>query len=224
MNKKILVLAMVCTSLFCPFILAGSLIDFEFGSGLVVPFAAGYETRTNNTFAININLTEDFTVAVFREDASVYGKNTYEAGTPEVVYTIVNEGNASVNGIRLMHVVPNLYFLTAGLEIGTIKFDTTNNFRRSNGTNGVPADWGLQAADPLDGSYPLVGILAKAAYKPEIKKLHSEVFASLSYRLVDTTETFALGAITANKTTPEEIESIKNFNNLTILVGFKIGF
>ncbi|MCS7152097.1 MAG: hypothetical protein NZ928_06960 [Endomicrobia bacterium] len=199
-------------------------IDFSFQSGINFPIVSGYEMRNLNAFSVVFHVNEETSVSIFRESGKIRGENSY-TDNANVKYTIVNEGDSEITGLRITHLLPvELISLSLGLDIGNIQFNTQNIYRRSTG-GGDRTDWGLPQDDPLRGTHPLFGLFLEwKALESEGSQVKTKLTIALSARMVDLPETFALGARKARLINQPQIDPIKNFNNISLIVGLKIGF
>lgn len=204
-----------------------SLLDFEYGAGILLPIKK-YDMKADNMFALTLNMSDKCSVTILREDSRVRGENSYiDAADVTLKYTIVNEGNLSITGIRILHEVPVLSSLRIGLDIANVRFNTQNRFRRSDGVATDETDWGFAATfnEPLDGSHPLVGLIVKwTIFSAEMKPVKTSLCLFSGFRFVDVPDTYALGFIESNATDTPAIDPIKNYHNTYVIVGLKIGF
>ncbi len=213
-------------------------IGFEYGGGYQMP-SNDYEARSIQSFALTMDLTEELSVSIFREEGSIRGENSYkgedDAGDKEMDYTLINTGDLSITGLRFKHKLPiDLpVVLRAGLEVGQASFRNGARDFRATGGSGTPLSGAAAAAnwtdvDVLDGTYPSLGLLADAILvSRQTETLSVSVTAGLAYRIINLPDLYSLGEEEAEFADPDdisEIDPVKSFNNLAVTVGLNIGF
>jgi len=231
MNKIVLTFLLIVPFLLSSFSVTTqaaekSQLDFEYGAGILLPIEK-YDMKADNMFALTLNISDKLSVTILREDSRVRGENSYIDIVADVKYTIVNEGDLSISGIRILHEVPFFSSLRIGLDIANIRFNTQNRFRRSDGAGTDETDWGFAATfnEPLDGSHPLVGLIVKwTIFSAEMKPVKTSLYLSSGFRFVDVPDTYALGFIETWAPDTPAIDPIKNYHNMYLIVGLKIGF
>ncbi len=220
-------------------------LGFEYGGGYLLPLN-DYEMRSVQSFALTMDLSENLSASIFRAEGQIRGENSYtgeddgtspSAQVEDMDFTVINTGDMSITGLRFKHALPMDLPLKAGLEIGTVRFSNGNHSFRSTGGSGTPAatgtpaddvNWGMAALDTLDGSYPVLGLLAEAElFSHSTETVTVSVGAGLAFRIVSIPERYALGFEEAEYADPndiEEIDAVSSFNTLAVTVGLNIGF
>lgn len=227
MKKRILIflLLVICGTLAVAHSSGKNTIGFEFGTGILNPIYH-YDMKADNAFGLVLNITDDVTVTVMREDARIRGENTYTV-IGGVEYKIVNDGTVSITGLRIMHVLP-LSFLEGvelGIDIGSARFNTNLRYSTSNGSATNAADWNIVAGDALAGSHPLLGLAVKLnILSSQSKSMDTNLFICSSARFVDIPDTYTLGRNEVNSVFSPAIKPVDNFHNFNVIVGAKIGF
>lgn len=199
-------------------------VGMTWGIGPMVPLG-NFEMKFDDTFTLYWKVSNDFQVGVFREASSVRGeKSQTVTGTdPVIKETLVAQANASASGIRILHSVPALDFITAGLDIGVITFSGgTTTITRSDGS-GAAGTFGSPV--PLAGTAPLLGVTGKVSlFSAETKTVTTDINITGSLRFVTFSDLAVFGTQKDLEVPTSAIDPINSFHNLTLLLGVGIGF
>jgi len=204
-------------------------VGMTWGIGPMVPLG-NFEMKFDDTFTLYWKVSNDFTVGVFREASSVRGEESQNiAGTdPVIKETVVAQANATASGIRILHSVPALDFITAGLDIGVITFTgVAPTYSRSDGlavATGA-ADFGTPLIGGLSVTAPLLGVTGKVSlFSAETKTVTTDINLTGSLRFVTFNDLAVFGTQKALENPTKAIDPINSFHNLTLLLGVGIGF
>jgi len=203
-------------------------VGLEWGMGPNI-LTGNFTMQFDNTFALAWKVSDAFTVAVFNESALWRGENSYSsdaamtAGTSRK-FTLVNEGDLSVSGIRIQHSLPGLDFLSAGIEFGRMNFNTTaTTIKRDDGAATAGTEFGTVVGMP--GSANLLGLSAKMSlFKAETKTVTTEINLSGAFRIVRFNDTSVFGTQKVLLTAPKAIDAATGYSNVTALLGVGLWF
>lgn len=212
---------------------AGSL-GFEWGINPVIPFTSEFDMKFDNAFTVSWKVSDSFTVGVFRSAGNYAASHSYvnDTGATAVTQNLGVAGTTATSGIRFLSAIPTMSFLTAGLEIGTMMFGApTYSFINSDGAVPDGTAFGLLAV-PTNalGTAAMLGLTAKAqVLRAESSTVTTDISIGVSFHIVDVTDTNLLGAFDSNTVVaaagnPKAIDSIDNYNNLTISIATSIWF
>jgi hypothetical protein len=199
-------------------------VGMTWGIGPMIPLG-NFEMKFDDTFTLYWKVSNDFQVGVFRETSSVRGEEsqTVSGTDPVLKETLVAQADAAASGIRLLHSVPGLDFVTAGLDIGVITFTGgTTTLSRSDGSAAV-GTFGNPVV--LAGTAPLLGVTSKLSiFSAETKTVTTDISVTGSLRFVTFNDLAVFGTQKDLEAPTSAIDPINSFHNLTLLLGVGIGF
>lgn len=201
-----------------------------------------FDMKFSNGFTLGWNVTDRFSVGVFREDAQVRGEYSYTnnpaAPTVPVKHTVVVEGTTNAQGLRFMAnllALPIVGELSAGIEVGTQVINAaTFTYTNDDGTMDVDGvNFGTAPAADVDGlvdTVPLMGVAGNLrVLEFETKTVTTAVDVNASFRFIPVNDTYTFGTqetdyIPPAGTTFKKIDPVSNFNTLSLTVGVGIWF
>jgi len=208
---------------------AGVGLEWGMGPNLLT---GNFSMQFDNAFALAWKVSDSFTVAVFNENAMWRGENSYSSdaavtpGGATHKYTLVREGDLTVSGIRILHTLPVLDFLSAGIEFGRINFTTVGgplNIKRDDGVAAVGTEFGTVVGMPASAN--LLGLTAKMSlFKAETKTVTTDINLSGSFRVIRYNDASVFGTQKALLTAPKAIDSVSGYSNVTALLGIGLWF
>jgi len=206
-------------------------VGLEWGMGPNI-LTGNFNMEFENSFALAWKVSESFTVAVFNGNALWRGETGYTsdaAADPTLAaqkYTLLRDGDLTLSGIRILHSVPGLDFLTAGIEFGRVNFNTNvpaNIVKRGDGGAVTNTEFGAVALMPA--SAELLGVTAKMSiFKAETKTVTTDINVSGSFRIIRFADANVFGDQKALLTTPKAIDAITGYSNVTALLGIGLWF
>jgi len=208
---------------------AGVGLDWGMGPNILT---GGFSMEFDNAFALSWKVSDAFTVAVFNESALWHGENSYSseaAMDPSTLvqkYTLVREGTVGSSGIRILHTLPGLDFLSAGIEFGSISFTNVvpvNYVKRGDG--GAVTDTEFGGLGNMPASATLLGVAAKMSiFKAESKTVTTDINISGAFRVIKFTETDVFGTQKVLLAKPKAIDAVTGYSNVTALLGIGLWF
>jgi hypothetical protein len=203
-----------------------------------VPFESAFDAQmSSEEFTLAWNVSDNFKVGVFRGSGIYGGDKSYadDTGATPITRTLSQAGSTSVSGLRFTTGLPQLSFLSVGIEVGTMTLGaTTAGFSESNGDGttsesdftpgGAPG-----SLDFASTTAPLIGVLAKATViSAQGSTVTTEINVSVAFRMVDTGDVSLFGTQEVSTIKAPLLKTaigqIENYNNLAIAIGASLWF
>lgn len=211
---------------------AGVGLDWGIGPNLV---AGNFKMQFDNAFALSWKVSEAFTVAVFNSAAPWRGEYSYTSeaandGTDatEHKYLISRSGDLAISGIRILHAVPGLDFISAGIELGTVAISDNAATCKLDGVVSTAATTLAAFTDTtqiMPTSAALIGIAGKVSiFKAESKTVTTDINVTGAFRIISIPETSIWGTQKAYLAEPKAIDGVTSYNNLNVLLGIGLWF
>jgi hypothetical protein len=204
-------------------------VGLEWGMGPNI-LTGNFNMEFENAFALAWKVSDSFTVAVFNGSALWRGENSYTSDAAvdpsgaAQKYTLVQDGDLTLTGIRILHSVPGLDFLTAGIEFGRVNFNSNPGvIKRGDGGVVTGLEFGTPVAMPA--SAELLGVTGKVSiFKAETKTVTTDINVSGSFRIIKFADTDVFGTQKAVLSEPKAIDAVTGYSNVTALLGVGLWF
>lgn len=204
-------------------------VGLEWGMGPNI-LTGNFTMQFDDAFALSWKVSDAFTVAVFNENALWRGENSYSseaAVDPSGLvqkYTLVQEGALTVSGIRILHTIPALDFISAGIEFGKVNFTNVGAvYKRGDGGVTTGTEFGGVVGMPASAN--LLGLAGKVSiFKAETKTVTTDINVSGAFRIIRFAEQDVFGSQKALLVTPKAIDAVTGYSNVTALLGIGLWF
>lgn len=202
-------------------------VGLEWGMGPRISFGTFNINFINGT-SLRWEVGNDFTIGVAASSGLYRAEHSYTDNTvtPNITDKLAVTGSLAEASIQVLHSIPGLSFLTAGLELGTVTYGAgTYNPTHSDGSTGALADFGAPAFAGTTAAE--VGLLAKIdVLKAESKLVTSIVSVNAGLNFVTFADTTLLGTQEVNSTsTPlKGIDPVNGNTNLAITASVGLWF
>ena len=202
-------------------------VGLEWGIGPRISFGTFNMNFTNGT-ALSWNVGGDFTIGVAASSGRYRAEHSYTNNTvtPNITDKLAANGSVSEASIHLLHSIPGLSFLNAGLALGTVTYGAAAYApTHSDGSAGALGDFGAPAFAGTTAAE--VGLLAQVnLLKAESKLVTSVVSVNAGLNFVTFNDVALLGTQEVNSTSnPKKAIDLVNGNtNLALTVGVGLWF
>lgn len=244
-SKMVLLAAALAVAVSAPAVSADKAgIGLNWAIGPQVMFGP-FDMQFSNGFTLGWNVTDRFTVGVFRDEAMVRGEKSYTCDNTvtghiaDAEHTMVVEGTSLAQGLSFLTnllELPLVGRLAVGLEIGTQQFDipaagySFSDSDSSGSTDG--ADFGLPVAPvAVSITAPIMGVAAKLrVLEFETKTVTTCIDVNLAMRWIPIKDDYMLGMVEADVVAPvppatlDKIDPVGSLNTVTLMAGVGLWF
>ena len=181
-----------------------------------------------NGTSLSWNVGGDFTIGVAASSGLYRAEHSYTNNTvtPNITDKLAATGTLSEASIHLLHTIPGLSFLTAGLALGTVTYGGATYYpTHSDGSAGALGDFGAPAFAGTTAAE--VGLLAQIdVLKAESKLVTSVVSIDAGLNFVTFPDVALLGTQEFNSTsTPKKaIDPVNGNTNLVLTANVSLWF
>lgn len=210
-------------------------IGLEWSVGpMVAP--GDFDMKFTSTFGVKWQATSDVSVGVFGSSGRWSGQHSYGAAAGITTGASTNFptardvalsawGSHMLSGIRIGYILPWMKMLEGAIELGVMNF-WEENYGFAGGAS--LGDFG-NTRDALDvsnnASAAMQGLSVRAnLLQGEQGPATGRVSVLLSYRFVQFAPLNVFGVEESTVATPAAIESVDNFNNISLQLAAEIGF